>query len=250
MVPVILAASDTAAMDRYSDRDMTGRRVDDHFNKKKRTTRDIILHSIKQSPQSTVEELAGAADISPVTVRHHLNALQAEGTIEATSIRRKVGRPYYVYSLSELGQELFPKRYVRLITRLLEEMKDRLPQSIIDEIFNGVVETVLEEHRGEFEHLPLEKRLDYLVALLSEEGFLSTWEQTPDGYRLVEYSCPYLSIGSTHGEVCNFDKQLMSGILQLEVQQHSCMLQGSNCCQFTIEQQVQRVEPLLLPEMN
>lgn len=224
--------------------------MDDQFNKKKRTTRDVILHSIKQSPQSTVENLAEAADISPVTVRHHLNALQAAGTIEATSIRRKVGRPYYVYSLSERGQELFPKRYVRLITRLLEEMKGRLPQEMIDEIFNGVVETVLEEHRGEFEHLPLEKRLDYLVALLSEEGFLSTWERTPAGYRLVEYSCPYLSIGSTHVEVCNFDKQLMSGVLQLDVKQHSCMLLGSNCCQFTIEQQLQPVAPLLLPEVN
>lgn len=83
--------------------------VDDRINHKKRSTRDIILHTIKQSPQSTVEELAGAADISPVTVRHHLNALQADGIIETASIRRKVGRPYYVYSLSEKGQELFPR---------------------------------------------------------------------------------------------------------------------------------------------
>jgi predicted ArsR family transcriptional regulator len=178
--------------------------------------------------------LAEAADISPVTVRHHLNALQAEGSIEAASIRRKVGRPYFVYSLSERGQELFPKRYVRLTNRLLDEMKDRLPEAVIGEIFNGVVDSVLEEHRGEFEHLPIEKRLDYLVELLSDEGFLSTWERTPDGFRLVEYSCPYLSIGSTHAEVCNFDTRLMSGVLQLEVQQNSCMLQGAHCCQFTI----------------
>lgn len=200
---------------------------------KKRTTRDVILHSIKSSPHSTVEELAEAADVSPVTVRHHLNALQAGGVIEAASIRRKVGRPYYVYSLSEKGQELFPKRYVRLTIRLLEEMKGRLPQEMIDEIFSGVVETVLDEHRGEFEHLPLEGRLEYLVQLLAEEGFLSSWEKTDNGYRLVEYSCPYLSIGSTHAEVCSFDRKLMDGILQLPVQQSSCMLQGASCCQFT-----------------
>ncbi len=201
--------------------------------KKKRTTREIILHTIKASPQSTVEELAEAADVSPVTVRHHLNALQAEGVIEAASIRRKVGRPYYVYSLSEKGQELFPKRYVRLTSRLLDEMKGRLPQPLIDDIFNGVVANVLEEHRGEFEHLPLEGRFDYLVALLAEEGFLSTWERTDSGYRLIEYSCPYLSIGSAHVEVCSFDRKLIDGILQLPVQQNSCMLQGAPCCQFT-----------------
>ena len=164
--------------------------MDEPANPKKRTTRDIILHSIKQTPQSTVDELAEAAEISPVTVRHHLNALQAEGTIEAASVRRKVGRPYYVYSLSEQGQELFPKRYVRLTSRLLDELKGRLPQEVINEIFSGLVNTVLEEHKGEFEHLPIEERMDYLVNLLSDEGFLSTWEKTTSGYRLVEYSCP------------------------------------------------------------
>lgn len=229
---------------------MTDQNVDEFINRKKRTTRQIILHAIKQSPQSTVEELAGAADISPVTVRHHLNALQAEGTIEASSVRRKVGRPYYVYSLSERGQELFPKRYVRLTSRLLDEMKERLPVDVLNEIFEGVVNNVLEEHRGEFEHLPLEGRLDYLVNLLSEEGFLSTWERTADGYRLVEYSCPYISIGSTHGEVCSFDRQLVSGILQLDVIQDSCMLHGSNCCQFIIVQQPIQEIPVLTAELN
>ncbi|MCA9865351.1 MAG: DeoR family transcriptional regulator [Anaerolineales bacterium] len=216
--------------------------MDEPANPKKRTTRDIILHSIKQTPQSTVDELAEAAEISPVTVRHHLNALQAEGTIEAASVRRKVGRPYYVYSLSEQGQELFPKRYVRLTSRLLDELKGRLPQEVINEIFSGLVNTVLEEHKGEFEHLPIEERMDYLVNLLSDEGFLSTWEKTTSGYRLVEYSCPYLSIGSTHAEVCEFDKQLMTGVLQLQVHQDSCMLHGANCCQFSIELQTNSVE--------
>jgi predicted ArsR family transcriptional regulator len=130
-------------------------------------------------------------------------------------------------------------------------MKDRLPDEVLGEIFNGVVESVLEDHRGEFEHLPIEQRLDYLVGLLSDEGFLSTWEKTPDGYRLVEYSCPYLSIGSTHTEVCNFDTQLISGVLQLNVQQNSCMLQGAHCCQFTIGGNLTKAESARrVPEMN
>ena len=220
---------------------------------KKRTTRDVILHSIKSSPHSTVEELADVADVSPVTVRHHLNALLAAGAIEAASVRRKVGRPYYVYSLSAQGQELFPKRYVRLTNRLLDEMKERLPQTLIDELFAGVVDNVLGEHRGEFEHLPLEERLEYLVNLLAEEGFLSTWEKTDTGFRLVEYSCPYLSIGTAHAEVCTFDRKLMDAVLQLPVQQESCMLQGADCCQFTVSvtsSPVLAVPPLAAHEPN
>lgn len=210
-------------------------------SKKKQSTRDVILYAIKSANQATVEELAGAADVSPVTVRHHLNTLQANGLIEVNSVRRKVGRPYYVYSISERGQELFPKRYVRLTSRLLDELKDRLPEAAVTEIFRGVVDRILNDHRGEFEHLPFEERLNYLVRLLAEEGFLSSWEKTSDGYRFVEYSCPYLSIGNHHTEVCTFDRELILNVMQTPIQQHTCMLEGESCCEFTFSPNIKEM---------
>lgn len=197
-------------------------------------TRDVVLQTIKESGQVTVEELAQAADVSPVTVRHHVNVLQAEGLIEATAVRRKVGRPYYVYALSEKGQELFPKRYVSLTNRLLSELKSRLPADTVAEIFKGVVDGVITEHEGAFEHLSLEEKLDYLVQLLGKEGFLARWERDETSYKLIEYSCPYISVGSKHSDVCNIDKELMLNVLQLPVQQHSCMLEGADCCEFSV----------------
>lgn len=131
----------------------------------KLSTREVILEEIKRTNGATVEELADAADVSPVTVRHHLNSLQAEGLLETSSVRRKVGRPYYVYSLSVKGHELFPKRYVRLSSRLLDELRQRFPDGTIGNLFNNVVERIAEEHRNEFEGQSFEKRLDYLVAL-------------------------------------------------------------------------------------
>ena len=201
---------------------------------KKESTRDVILHTIKQSPQSTVESLAKAADVSPVTVRHHLNSLQADGLIEANTVRRKVGRPYYVYNLSERGQELFPQRYVRLTSRLLDELKTRFPETMVQDIFSSVVQGLVEEQASRFESLSIEARLDYLIKLLGEEGFLAGWERTEDGYKIVEYSCPYISVGHEHAEVCTFDKELMLTVLQTPVKQHSCMLEGANCCEFSI----------------
>lgn len=204
-------------------------------SKEKKSTRDVILHTIKMSHRANVEELAGAADVSPVTVRHHLNTLQADGLIEAASVRRKVGRPYYVYSLSEKGQELFPKRYVRLTSRLLEELKARLPADVVTDVFTSVVEGVIDDHRGEYEHLSFEARLDYLVDLLADEGFLADWEKTEEGYHLTEYSCPYISVGRSHQEICTFDRELIVRVLEAPVQQHSCMLEGAECCQFTVQ---------------
>ena len=200
---------------------------------RKMSTREIILEEIKRTNGATVEALADTADISPVTVRHHLNSLQAEGLLETTSVRRKVGRPYYVYSLSAKGQELFPKRYVRLSSRLLDELKDRYPDGTISELFNNVVERIADDHRNDFENKSVEKRLDYLVDLLAEEGFLASWELTDNGYKLTEYSCPYISIGQKHHEVCVFDKQLIKIVMDTDISQHSCMIDGDTCCEFT-----------------
>jgi DeoR family suf operon transcriptional repressor len=206
------------------------------------STRETILHTIKAHPKSNVDELAEAASVSPVTVRHHLNALQADGLIVSQSVRRKVGRPYYVYSLSQKGQEQFPKRYVRLTSRLLHELKIQLPSEALDDVLSSVVDSLLEERRGEFEHLAVEQRLDYLITLLADEGFLAHWKKTEEGYLITEFSCPYISLGETHSEICTIDKQLIVNVLDAPVQQNSCMLDGGTCCEFLVKiEEVQSV---------
>ena len=201
----------------------------------KSSTREVILRAIKQANEATVEELAGAANVSPVTVRHHLHSLQAEGLLDVRSVRRKVGRPYYVYTLSEKGNELFPQRYVHLSSRLLDELKSRFPGEVVAELFQSVVESIVDEHRDQFESLSFEDRLDYLVQLLAQEGFLASWEHTEKGYRLTEYSCPYFSIGQKHVEVCVLDRQIIQLVLDAEIKQQSCVLNGDDCCQFSVQ---------------
>jgi predicted ArsR family transcriptional regulator len=201
-------------------------------SKAKLSTHNVILEAIKQANEATVDELAEAADVSPVTVRHHLNTLQAEGLLETKSIRRKVGRPYYVYSLSDKGHELFPQRYVRFSSRLLDELKERFAEGTVVEILYSLVNKVAEENRSHFEGRSFEERLDFLIDLLAEEGFLASWELTDDGYRLTEYSCPYYSIGQKHSEVCTIDSQLVQIVLDTKIVQHTCMLEGDSSCQF------------------
>jgi DeoR family suf operon transcriptional repressor len=208
------------------------------------TTRETILHTIKAHPKSNVDELAEAASVSPVTVRHHLNALQADNLIVSHTVRRKVGRPYYVYSLSQKGQEQFPKRYVRLTSRLLHELKIQLPSEALNDVLSSVVDSVLEERRGQFEHLAVEERLDYLVTLLADEGFLAHWKKTEGGYLVTEFSCPYISLGEAHSEICTIDKELIINVLDAPVQQNSCMLEGGACCEFLVKiEKIEKVQP-------
>jgi len=209
-------------------------------NNGKQSTRDLILYTLKTSNQAKVDDLAEAVHVSPVTVRHHLNSLQASGLIEMESVRRKVGRPYYIYSLSEKGHELFPRKYVQLTNRLLEELKEHLPPDTLSDVFDGIAKKVIAEHEGQFEHLPFDERLTYLTTVLREEGFIVEWERNENEYTLVEYSCPYYSVGDQHIEICGLDKDLMISILQTPVEQHTCILHGDETCQFTFSSEANK----------
>lgn len=206
-------------------------------------TREVVLRTIKEHNRATVESLAAAAGVSPVTVRHHLNALLADGLIQAESVRRKVGRPYHVYSLSADGHELFPKKYYSLSSRLLAELKERFPAEVVGQLFESVVARIIAEHSGEFEHLSFEQRLDYLVGLLAEEGFLARWERVGDTYHVTEYSCPFFNIGRQHAEICTLDTTLIEAVMQTRVTQHRCMLNGDDCCRFVVQPETHLIHP-------
>ncbi len=204
------------------------------MGKKQNSTRDIVLRTIKSVSGATVDVLAEAAGVSPVTVRHHVNSLLADGLIESESVRRSVGRPYHIYHLTEAGQELFPKKYFALSNRLLGELKERFSAEVVNDLFQSLVQKIIDEHHHEFEHLDFESRLNYLMHLLADEGFLARWERNGAGYRITEYSCPFLTMGQQHAEICTLDTALIQAVLATEIEQHSCMLNGDDCCQFEL----------------
>ncbi len=199
-------------------------------------TRKKILRVLKSANQATVAELAEAVGLSPIAVRHHLGSLQAENLIVAQEVRHGVGRPYYVYKLTEAGHEQFPQKYVRLTERLLEELKATLPPETIEQLFAHMAEGLAAEVRPELAGLPPEQKIDRLVELLGEEGFIARWERAGETFVLTGVSCPYIHIGQSHPEVCHFDIQLMTDVMETEVERCSCMIEGDTQCTFRIPQ--------------
>src|SRR5262245_58261363 len=108
------------------------------------STRDQILNTLKSRGQTTIVELAEGLGISPVSVRHHLSALQAQGLIRATEVRHaeraRAGRPQLAYSLTDAALERFPAKYMRLSERLLDELKAALPPEAIERMFSRIAE--------------------------------------------------------------------------------------------------------------
>jgi predicted ArsR family transcriptional regulator len=198
------------------------------------STRDRVLKTLLTQEQCTINELAQAVDINPISVRHHITKLQSEGLVNSTEERHGVGRPRRVYFLTEQGRERFPQRYLRLTLRLLEQLKETMPQEMVDKLFTQMAEDLAKEYKDELDELPIEERLDLVMELLTNEGFTIDWEQRGDTYQIQETSCPYFHVGQDHPEVCKIDQTLISTILDVPTQKIKCKLNGDAHCIFIV----------------
>src|SRR5215831_13680772 len=115
------------------------------------STHDEILRTIRAQGRATIAELAERLGVTPVSVRHHLSSLQAEGLVQASEVRQGVGRPHLVYELTSAGQERFPARYARLSERLLDELKSTLPPHVLEEMFTRMAEGMVAEYASRLE---------------------------------------------------------------------------------------------------
>ncbi len=200
-----------------------------------KSTRERILQSLLHHPRSTINVLADEIGINPISVRHHLTNLQAEGLISAAEERHGVGRPRLVYSLTEDGLERFPTRYLRLTTRLLSQMKEQLPQPMVSDMFKQVATSLAAEHEQQLIGLSVEERLNVMKELLGEEGFVVEWEKKDQDYLIHEITCPYLQVGHVHPEVCIVDQTLISKMLAVPANKIQCILSGAAHCTYIVK---------------
>lgn len=186
-----------------------------------KSTRDRILQTLLRHPRATINDLAEAVSINPISVRHHLTNLQMEGLVEGQEERHGVGRPRLVYVLTEDGMEKFPTRYLRLTTRLLAQMKETMPALVVSKLFSQVAEGLAEDYSQQMKGMKMEERLDFVKEMLSEEGFRVEWEKFGEQYKIHEISCPYVQIGQNHPEVCTVDQTLISKMLAVPAEKYS-----------------------------
>lgn len=200
-----------------------------------KSTKDKILQTLLRRPKIRINDLAEAVGINPISVRHHLTNLQMEGLIAADEERHGVGRPRLVYSLTEDGMEKFPTKYFRLITRLLNQMKETMPGPVVAKLFSQIAEDLASEYSSQIQGLSMEERLEFVKELLAQEGFTVEWEKKGNEYQIHEISCPYYQIGIAHPEVCTVDQTLISKMLALPANKVQCILDGATHCTYVVQ---------------
>jgi predicted ArsR family transcriptional regulator len=203
-------------------------------------TRQYILDILRVKKQATVDELVGdlekrrGTSITAVTVRHHLNELLKEQLITTAELKHRdsPGRPQHVYVLTEAAVEHFPSNYQPLVTHLLEQLTNTLPNHQINVVFEGVADRMAADAAVPL--LSLVERLNYVVNYLNEHGYNANWEQGEDGFILNTANCPYHQLSEGNRTLCEMDMRLVSSLLGIVPRLVSRISNGDSVCSYFI----------------
>jgi predicted ArsR family transcriptional regulator len=208
-------------------------------------TRQTILEILRRRKQATVDDLTQELGLAAATIRRHLDILMRDNYVSVTQKRRSIGRPHYVFALTEAGEDLFPRGYVRLTNRIIDELvsldreetKGKSGAALAEIVFGKMADHVADTYAGRIDGKTFRERLEQTTSLLASEGIFFEWRKTKNGYLLLGQGCPCPRIADTHSEVCVHDQRLLARLLDADVQPVSASPddEGSSCAYLVRE---------------
>jgi len=189
-------------------------------------TRQTLLGILRKRKQATVDDLTRELGLAPATVRRHLDILMRDNYVSAVAKRRDIGRPHYVFSLTDHGEDLFPRSYVQLANRIIDELVSLNPEetkgkggvALADIIFGRMAEHVAQTYASRVSGKTLKERASEVVSLLANEGMFFELRKAKGGYLLLGQGCPCPRIADAHSQVCAHDQRLLARLLDADVQ--------------------------------
>jgi DeoR family suf operon transcriptional repressor len=201
------------------------------------STREKVLKYLLDKQRCTVNELAEAVGINPISVRHHISKLEVAGLVDSDEENIGVGRPRRVYFLTNEGMEKFPSRYLSLSVSLIEQLKEVLSEDAIKKLFEEIGANIATSDLGTLDlgNIDLEQRLILIEEFLVKQGFTVKIKEEDGNYRIYETSCPYIHVGKEHPEICIVDETLISVLLEQPVEKTECVLDGDPHCSYLVQ---------------
>ncbi len=208
-------------------------------------SKEQILTHLKRAGSATVDGLATVLGLARMTVRQHLTALERDGLVSCREERQRTGRPHLLYTLSERGEEFFPKRYDRLAGLVLEEVALLEAEEIAGltneekkrVLLSKMADRVFKQNESLVQGKTLAERVVATTKILQEDGGFAEWTGEDKRFEIINYNCVYRRVAGSHSALCEYDIALVSRLLGEEVQCNQFMNQGYESCRFTVQQQ-------------
>ncbi|MEI9907303.1 MAG: metalloregulator ArsR/SmtB family transcription factor [Actinomycetota bacterium] len=198
-------------------------------------TRDLVARSILEHGPTSATVLSERLGLTPAGIRRHLDALVADGLLEARepklSSSRGRGRPSKVFVMTDRGREKFEHSYDDLAVSALTFMAEQLgPASLkafaaarADELERNL-KPIISRAKNSAD------RANALAHFLTAEGYAASVEERPHGQELCQHHCPIAHVASKFPQLCEAETEAFSRVLGSHVQRLATIAHGDGVC--------------------
>lgn len=198
------------------------------------STRGKIL-ALLRSENRTVNELAGALQLTDNAVRGHLLSLERDGLVEQQGTRPGKRKPHTAYGLSAEAERVFPKAYGPLLNHFVNVISSRLTLPALRTAMRDVGRAVAEDHLERWERRNRLERIKAALDMLHDLGGLARFDER-DGRQFIygRNGCPLAAVTSSHPEACLIVESLLSTVIGVRAKK-CCEYGGTPRCCFELK---------------
>ncbi|PEE42714.1 helix-turn-helix transcriptional regulator [Bacillus pseudomycoides] len=204
-----------------------------------RTTKEEIVQLLKINGEQTVASLAESLEITEMAVRRHLSKLEKEEIIQSKMVRQHVGRPTYVYDLSQKGEDSFPKDYKQFALEVLEDLESIGDETLVNAILKARTNRMEEQlqKRMSSQDNVLQK-LREVAAIQEKNGYMVQVKQEGENsYILQKQNCPLKAVAEKYPQLCLEEENMYKRLFSDEnVKVLSNMCNGDCHCSYHIQE--------------
>jgi predicted ArsR family transcriptional regulator len=199
-------------------------------------TRDRVAELLLQRGWATAGELGQALGLGSAAIRRHLDAMLAEGLVEARERPprgpRGRGRPAKVFSLTAAARESFPHTYDGLATAALRWIAQHDGPAAVSAFAEAQVSALEDRCRAAMREAgddPM-ARAEALASALTAEGYAAGASTIASGGQLCQHHCPVAHVAAEFPQLCEAETQVISRLVGTHVQRLATIANGDGVC--------------------
>lgn len=198
-------------------------------------TREKIILLLKKRGPLSIDNLSRELSITSMGIRQHLLYLERKGLINYITKRQGIGRPAFLYKLSEKADYLFPKTYDDFAWNLLKDVERQDGRDKIAEIFSRHKNRLLRDAKEALlDRKTVQDRVTGLRDFLEMRGYFPELHASNNHYSLKIFNCPIYRIAVDFREACRHHMIMFRELLGKEVSLDECIMDGKPSCTFSI----------------
>lgn len=206
------------------------------FMRKGASTKEKLLQILKKDHKSTIKDIMVYFSISEIAIRRHLNELEQQNLIKREEVKQDIGRPYYVYSLTEKGHQTFPNQFEQLPLEILQDLEASQGKHAVSDLLKHRKNREVNMFYDQLKNKSFDEKIAEMAKIQDEKGYMIEYEKNDAGdYEIKNYNCPIINIASAYRQLCSNEKQVYAEVFPgSKVISKTCITRGDHYCHWVI----------------